>query len=230
MIFVLLAGTGGFLIVGELRMIAREFRRTAGGGATERAASVGSPGLGRRYRLTLLAAAGLLLVSAFGTTSASFSQQLSGGVVVDVDFPAMTPTPQPTPTPEPTANPTANPTAKPKAAPTDTPPPTDTPAPPVVTPAPTDTPAPIIACGPTTITTADSISCSWTNVWTGSQTVEWDLSVSTWGFNSYAAGSNSVTYGPDAWSNGAYPYELQLRVTRDGVPYLSTIVEVTVTA
>ena len=114
-VFVLLAGTGGFLIVGELRMIAREFRRTAGGGAAESAASVSSPGLGRRYRLTVLAAAGLLLVSAFGTTAASFSQQeLSGGVVVDVDFPAITPTPTP-------------PTTLAPPAPTDTP--TDTAAP-----------------------------------------------------------------------------------------------------
>ena len=60
-VFMLLVGTGGFLIAGELQTIAREVRRKAGGGgATKRATSVGSSGLGRQYRLTLLAAAGIL--------------------------------------------------------------------------------------------------------------------------------------------------------------------------
>ncbi|HEY1169124.1 MAG TPA: hypothetical protein VGE81_09165, partial [Candidatus Limnocylindrales bacterium] len=62
--FLLLVGTGGFLVVGELQAIARERRRSAGeGGATGRPTAVGSPGPGRRYRLVLLAAAALLLVS-----------------------------------------------------------------------------------------------------------------------------------------------------------------------
>jgi len=113
-VFVLLAGTGGFLIVGEVRMIAREFRRPAGGGPAASAASVGSPGLGRRYRLTLLAAAGLLLVSAFGTTSASFTQQeLTAGQ--HVGGPTTAPTHAPA---------TAPPTTAPTTAPTDVPAPT----------------------------------------------------------------------------------------------------------
>ena len=140
-VFLLLVGTGGFLLVGELQTIARQVRRKAGeGGAPERATSVGSSGLGRRYRLTLLFGAGLLLASAFGTTSASFSSQiLTGGVDVNVDFPTITPTPTPTPTATPTATPTPTPTptTEPTLAPTATPTlaPTATP-----TLAPTDTP------------------------------------------------------------------------------------------
>jgi hypothetical protein len=156
-----------------------------------------------------------------------------------------TPTPKarPTATASPTATLSASPSATATAAQQITPAPTKAPvitpaptAPPVITPAPTappeptTPPTPIIACGPTTITTTGSVTCNWTNVWVGSQTVEWDLSVSTWGFNAYSSGSNSVIYGTDAWKGVANPYELQLRVTRDGVPYLSTIVEVTVTA
>ena len=146
--FLLLVGTGGFLIAGELQTMAREFRRTAGqGGATGRATSVGSPALGRRYRLTLFLGAGLLLICAFGTTAASYSQQLSGGVDINVDFPAITPTPMPTltTTPTPTATPThaATPTPTPTPAPSDSAAPTDTPTPtPTDTPAPTDNPTP----------------------------------------------------------------------------------------
>ena len=150
--FLLLVGTGCFLIAGELQTMVRESRRTARQvGATRKATSVGSPALGRRYRLTLFAASGLLLISAFGATSATFSQQLSGGMNVDVDFPAITPTPTPTsvsmsastptltpapkllpaPTPTHTAAPTATPTDAPTATPTDAPTatPTDTPTP-----------------------------------------------------------------------------------------------------
>ena len=120
--FLLLLGTGGFLIAGELQTMARDFRRTAGqGGETGRATSVGSPALGRRYRLTLFLGAGLLLICAFGTTAASYSQQLSGGVDINVDFPAITPTPMPTltTTPTPTATPTHAATPTPTAAPSD---------------------------------------------------------------------------------------------------------------
>jgi len=149
----LLVGTGGFLIAGELQTIARGFRRTAGrGGATTRATSSGSPALGRRYRLTLLVGAGLLLFSAFGTTSASFSQQnLFGRMKVDVDLPATASSPAATDTPAPAATdtPTLAPTLGPTLAPTDAPTTTPTDAPtaaPTATPtlaptdAPTDTP------------------------------------------------------------------------------------------
>lgn len=111
-VFLMLGGAGGFLIAGELQTIAREVRRKPGqGGAPERATSVGSSGLSRRYRLTLLTVSLLLVVGAFGSTSASFSEQLSAEVDVHVDFPAPTPTPTPT----------ATPTAAPTDAPTDTP-------------------------------------------------------------------------------------------------------------
>ena len=128
----LLVGTGGFLIAGELQTIARGFRRTAGrGGATARATSSGSPALGRRYRLTLLVLAGLLLMSAFGTTSASFSLRLSGGARFDVVLPTKTPAPTHTPTltPAATNTPTLTPAPTAAPAPTDTPAPTDSPAP-----------------------------------------------------------------------------------------------------
>jgi hypothetical protein len=117
-VLLLLVGTGGFVIVGELQTMALEIRWRAGDGrATGNATSVGSPGLGRRYRLTLLGASLLLLVSAFGTTSASFTQQLlTGGMHVNVAFPTISPAT--TPTTPPTDMPTATPTSKATAAPT----------------------------------------------------------------------------------------------------------------
>ena len=153
--FLLLVGTGGFLIAGELQTMARDFRRTAGqGGATGRATSVGSPALGRRYRLTLFLGAGLLLICAFGTTAASYSQQLSGGVDINVDFPAITPTPMPTLTTTPTPTATDAPTHAATATPTHAATPTPTPAPsdsaaPTATPTPTDAPTPTPTDAPT---------------------------------------------------------------------------------
>ncbi|MFI5461355.1 MAG: hypothetical protein ACHRXM_38625, partial [Isosphaerales bacterium] len=80
------------------------------GSSTGRATAVGSIGLGRRYRFTVLAAAALLLMSTIGTVSASFSQELSGGMNIDVAFPSITPTITPTPTSTPTSTPTPTPT------------------------------------------------------------------------------------------------------------------------
>jgi hypothetical protein len=160
-VFLMLAGAGGIVVVGELRTMAREVRRKAGEGrATERATSAGSPSLSRRYRLTLLFAAGLLVASAFGTTSASFSeQQLSGGMNIDVALPTIMPADSPTtvptnplgatptipPTPAPTLAPTIPPTPAPTLAPIIPPTPAPTLAPtipptPAPTLAPTDTP------------------------------------------------------------------------------------------
>ena len=167
--FLLLVAAGGFLVVGELLMAVRELGRTPGhGGATRWAPSVDSPGLGRRGRLALLAAVALLLISAFGTTSASFSSQISGGLYYDVAFPTLTSTPSsaPTPTVRPTARlvPPIAPTLAPKAGPTPTPAPaptgtadptpTPTPAPteaptPAPTPAPTEAPTPAPTPAPT---------------------------------------------------------------------------------
>jgi hypothetical protein len=134
--FLLLVGSGGFLIVGELQSIMRRTRRSAGkSDATGTSTSVRPCGLGRQYRLGLLATAGLLLLSAFGTTSASFTSQLSGGMQVEVVLPTDTPTPTPTaidtPTPEPTPTdtPALPPTLASTPAPTDTPTPSPTPAP-----------------------------------------------------------------------------------------------------
>ncbi len=142
--FLLLVGTGSFLIVGELRAVARGIRRTAGsGGATDGATSVRSPGPGRRYRLGLLAAAGLLLLSAFGSTSASFTLQLAGGMTVNVALPSDTPTPSETgtatPVPAETGTPATLPTDTATAVPTETPTATDTAT---AAPSPTDTPTP----------------------------------------------------------------------------------------
>jgi hypothetical protein len=155
--FLLLVGSGGFLIAGEVEAIARAVRRTAGENeANGKAAPVRSLGPARRYRLTLLFAAGILLLSAFGTVSASFTQQISGGMKVEVVFPTITPTPTATPTDTlaPTAAPTATPTrtAAPTKAPTRTAAPTIIPTPtaaptiiPTPTAAPTDTLAPTAA-------------------------------------------------------------------------------------
>ena len=145
--FLLLVGSGGFLIAGEVEAIARAVRWTAGENeANGKAAPVRSLGPARRYRLTLLFAAGILLLSAFGTVSASFTQQISGGMKVEVVFPTITPIPTATPTDTlaPTAAPTATPTrtAAPTKAPTRTAAPTIIPTP---TAAPTDTLAPTAA-------------------------------------------------------------------------------------
>jgi outer membrane biosynthesis protein TonB len=153
--FLLLVGSGGFLIAGEVEAIARAVRRTAGENeANGKAAPVRSLGLGRRYRLTLLFAAGILLLSAFGTVSASFTQQISSGMKVEVVFPTIIPTPTATPTDTlaPTAAPSATPTrtAAPIKAPTPTAAPTKAPTPTAApTTAPTPTAAPTTAPTPT---------------------------------------------------------------------------------
>ena len=91
-VFLLLVGTGGFLIVGELQTMARETRRKAGeGGAPERATSVGSLGTMRRHRVGLLVLAALILVSAFGTASASFTSHVSVPANVRVAIPPTRP-------------------------------------------------------------------------------------------------------------------------------------------
>jgi outer membrane biosynthesis protein TonB len=153
--FLLLVGSGGFLIAGEVEAIARAVRRTAGENeANGKAAPVRSLGPARRYRLTLLFAAGILLLSAFGTVSASFTQQISGGMKVEVVFPTIIPTPTATPTDTlaPTAAPSATPTrtAAPIKAPTPTAAPTKAPTPTAApTTAPTPTAAPTTAPTPT---------------------------------------------------------------------------------
>jgi hypothetical protein len=150
-VFLLLVGSGGFLIARELRAVARGIRRKAGDGdATGRVTSVRSTGLGRRYYFTVLAATALLLMSTIGSTSASFAQQLSGGMNIDVAFPTITPTPTPTPTPTatPTPTPTATPTPKPTAKLAPVPMPTPTPTP-KLTAKPTPTPTPTATAAPT---------------------------------------------------------------------------------
>jgi len=82
---------------------------------------VRSPGLARRHRLALGIAAGLLLASSVGTTSAYFSSQVSTSHQYVAVFPtpsaSASASPSATPTPTPTAKPTVSPTASPSATP-----------------------------------------------------------------------------------------------------------------
>lgn len=178
LVFLLMAGAGATVVVGELLTLVRRMHRISGAGSVigSAAASGVSPGLGRRYRLTLFAVSLFVLVASFGSASASFAQQqVSAGLHVDVAFPpnqsgavptsspidvvrteptaAARPTPGRTLAPgstrtpsRPTSSPTRTLAPSPTSASTSAPTPAPTDAP---TPAPTDAPTPAPTAAPT---------------------------------------------------------------------------------
>lgn len=178
LVLLLLGGAGVAVVVGELLPLVRRTHRISGaGGVIGSAASGGTPALGRRYRLTLFTVSLFVLVSSFGSASASFAQQqISAGLHVDVAFPPNQPGAAPTTSPidlvtaEPTAaarpapgrtlapgstrtpepRPTSSPTRTLALAPTSAPTPAPTAAP---TPAPTAAPTPARTPAPTPAST-----------------------------------------------------------------------------